>query len=105
MIAMRILKWTVELDGQEVTLDGDLRPLHVDDQHGFVMLWCEHNYEMNWQTKLVFHVLKTGEDRQMPETAVFLGTVLMNDGSYVMHIYVTKTIEPRNHAKAREQVS
>ena len=94
-MSFRILKYVLE---NKTTLlrDGDVVPLTCDQQDGTPMLWVEHNPARNWRSFLAFYLLTTGEAAAtIPDTAKYLGTILLSNGKYVLHCYYTKELIPR----------
>ena len=91
---LRILKYVLE-NKMTLVLDGDANPMHLAEQHGTPVVWVQHEAERNWRTRLVFILLMTGEHAAIPDTARYVGTVMLSAGSYVLHCYVTKEIMAR----------
>ena len=60
---------------------------HIAEQNGKITLWCEVNTNREPQ-EYVFHVFGTGWD--VPSNVDYLGSVLMNQGAYVWHVYVER---------------
>lgn len=61
------------------------RFLHVNDQHGQVTLWAEVN-TLERECVRDVHVVPTGGD--VPAGAEYVGTVLLQAGLLVFHVYV-----------------
>ncbi len=60
------------------------RVLHVAQQHGQITLWAEVD-TANPPSTLDVHVVPTGGEVPLGD---FAGTVLVDDGLYVFHVYV-----------------
>jgi len=61
------------------------RFLHADNQRERITVWAEVDERADQVTRWLF-VVGTGEE--VPTFAEYLGTVLVDDGAFVFHIYV-----------------
>jgi hypothetical protein len=96
---MKILKYQVE-QRTTILLDGDVVPLHADEQQGTPVMWLEHDETRNWRSHLVFFLLMTGADSTfiVPGNAKYLSTIKLSGGTYILHCYYTKELFPRHEA-------
>ncbi len=64
-------------------------PISVDEQYNAVSMWMEVAHYSK-RVDMEFFICQTG--RELPPVPMeFVGTVLMNKGSQVVHIYKIKT--------------
>lgn len=63
------------------------RVLSVQDQRGALVLYEEHRRGGEPAPTRTFLVVETGEPFDTTGTLLFLGTVMMQGGAYVVHVY------------------
>lgn len=80
-----IHKYPLTVTQTNVSTFEGARFLHVADQHGQITLWAEVNTLARESMCDVF-VVPTGGD--VPTDGDYLGTVLVDEGLYVFHVYV-----------------
>jgi len=62
------------------------RPLSVGAQYNKLVMWFEYDYLANADTTITVNVYHTGV--VIPENpGRFLGTVILEDGQYILHVY------------------
>lgn len=61
--------------------------LSVGAQHGLVILWYMFEYGETRTTTRLFHIKMTGICFDEKCTDIFLGTVLVVNGSFVAHVF------------------
>lgn len=83
-----IYKYALHHGDNGLTLPSDSIPLSVAGQNDVVMMWVLHQRDPN-TTRLYlrnFYVANTGEDFNLGYSK-FIGTVLLDNGSYVKHVF------------------
>jgi len=87
----RAVIWKYELENRETEIEMPYgaQVIHVDNQYGKLCLWAIVNpskQEQRMETR-VFWVVHTGKTIDMPTMKEHIGTVLMQDGTYVAHVF------------------
>ena len=81
---MRVLKFPLAIaDIQQVTMPAGASILHVGVQKGYPCLWalCDN-------TQLVSHIVYVcGTGHPVPDSAVYVGTFMVQDGDLVFHVF------------------
>jgi hypothetical protein len=85
-----VLQFEIPMSGlQEVNMPFGAQPLSVQEWDGGVKLWCLCDPEMTLTETRSFRLLRTGEESQENSLA-FIGTVQVNDGEFVLHLFEVK---------------
>ena len=84
--------WKFELtyqDKQSVVMPKDAVVLHVDNQREVICIWCELDPEDKNMRARMFEVFGTGHEINygMGAKRVYLGTVKLQGGDLVFHVY------------------
>lgn len=83
---MKIFKYHINIPGSDIIeMPEGSEILYVGNQYNSVFLWAKVDSTRKL-TKRKFIVCNTGDDLPA-NTKKFLGTVLLNEGSYVLHIF------------------
>lgn len=84
-----IFKYALPTRGpRELVLPMGARILSVANQYEKVIaLWAEVDPKATQTETRRFYVAMTGEEFVISPSSVFIGTVLLADGSYVAHVY------------------
>ena len=88
---MRMLKYLIKMHGEtRIELNGIGRVLHVDVQRQLPCVWVEvtHQHPLYKETKKI-RVFHTGEEipNELLHKTKYIGTLLLDDGNYVGHVY------------------
>lgn len=85
-MARKIYKYTLQPEtGQYLTLPKGSQILSAKVQHERICLWCNVDVQTTLEEVHFVYSVPTGEE--VPVDAVFIGTVLLDEGSFVLHIF------------------
>jgi len=80
-----ILKYPLEAPEVELLVPGVAEALHVAPQRGRLCLWAK--VTQGAPGKLLVTTRGTGEELGSAELGKFVGTVLLNNGALVLHVF------------------
>ncbi len=86
---MKIFEYDV-LDKTGLTVVSNaagLTPLSVGVQRGRPVMWCEVGRHGRQALRIEVLTVMTGQDFCIDHTWKFLGTLLLDEGSFVLHVY------------------
>lgn len=88
----RIYKYVLQVAAyQELKLDEDAKVLSVQVQHGKICMWSIVPMRMNAQlheSKRRIHMVGTGHPMPDVENLVYIGTVQLEEGYLVLHVFM-----------------
>lgn len=94
MLNLKVHKYYISplMKNQSTHIPYDAKIIHVGDQSGHLAVWAEVNASDTYPTKFkTVDVFTTGDFAPITEDNIYIGTVVMHDGSYVWHIYERKS--------------
>jgi len=80
-----IYKYPLPADVNDVSMPRDARFLHAAEQNGMIMVWAEVDTRQP-PVRRRLHVVGTGGS--VPDFAEHIGSLLLDGGMLVFHIYV-----------------
>lgn len=84
----KVFKYQLKIQTeQEIELPLHSRVLSVKNQRNSIVLYAEVREDIKETKKIKVFLVCTG-DRVPSEATLFLDTILLNDGIYVLHVYL-----------------
>lgn len=89
-----IYKYPLEVSTvpQPITMPTDSRIVKVESQHNMICVWAIVPYESEEKVIRTFYIVATGQPFSI-KGQIYRGTVLMEQGRYVWHVWEDMTIK------------
>lgn len=79
-----VWKYSLGPYGGSIDMPSGAKALHLAKQDGFICLWVEVDPDTPLMER---HFVPVGTGHEVPDGAVYVGTVLLDDDSLVLHFY------------------
>lgn len=86
----QIRKYLLDKSHTAIDLPHGTQVLSVANQKGKVAMWASVPSEPGPQEEYLFRSVCTGEVMESPAVGRFIGTVLLEDGEFVVHVWASK---------------
>ena len=85
----KVFKYQLKIqEEQEIELPSHSRVLSVKNQRNSIVLYAEVRKDIKETNKIKVFLVCTG-DKVPSDATLFLDTILLNDGNYVLHVYLS----------------